>query len=541
MTGEEVGSATWEGDLNFMVIVQPVAPTPAGGQQGPVGPPLMENKVFGSFRCTFTSTATVPNKPIPGGQFVGTSETGQGNAVGNFMGDYDPQANTIDVTAWIPFLTQANGTYTEGQGTSNQKTTPWSINVTPTPAGPGNPPPTYAPPPPGAEQSVPAEPRVLDPTIIDPEDSSLTLDLNDLGTQQVVQTASQSAVHPNYTVTATWTFNLVPPQYTIKVEFDQTDLDPTGNVTTTATITVTENGQPSQNRDVDITVCTEIGGDDGHIHDGRQDPCDNSRPPGSIDGSNNYPVTKTTDSSGKISTQYTSPKAPSPPSPYNRTYYISGTDDIKAVVDDPTIKDKTSLTDKQTMKTWVQGLEPMPGSADGSGGTTTAGGSTSYPAYGFTAQQSHGLLFYGTPATNQSLVAIANEFIAAQLACQNGDNGTYGQNPQGKNFSTPGPPKPIVITAMSLPWGGLSDIKGDWNPPHGSHNTGKVADITFSNFTLAQDASGYDMDRLLLLKNVIMADSNFLAFNPDEGGDMTPGGPSFTNPRGPHFHVVFRQ
>lgn len=137
---------------------------------------------------------------------------------------------------------------------------------------------------------------------------------------------------------------------------------------------------------------------------------------------------------------------------------------------------------------------------------------------------------YGTPDTNQLLAQIAAEFIAAQIACQNGDDDSYGKNQQANNFKTPGPPKPIFITAMSLPWGGLNDIDGDWNPSHYTHNNGQVADIPFSTFvTTAGDASAYDMDRLLLLKAVILSSGAICPYA-NEGQDNDTGGSIFHQP-----------
>jgi hypothetical protein len=72
-----------------------------------------------------------------------------------------------------------------------------------------------------------------------------------------------------------------------------------------------------------------------------------------------------------------------------------------------------------------------------------------------------------------------------------------------------GEPLPIKITAMSLPWGGLLDIKGDWNPAHSSHNDGKEVDIGFGNLP--------DYDHRLLLRQVILDGKQF-NINPCEGG-----------------------
>jgi len=36
----------------------------------------------------------------------------------------------------------------------------------------------------------------------------------------------------------------------------------------------------------------------------------------------------------------------------------------------------------------------------------------------------------------------------------------------------------IYINDMSLPYGGLFDIQGNWRPPHDTHRTGRNADIS---------------------------------------------------------------
>jgi hypothetical protein len=36
----------------------------------------------------------------------------------------------------------------------------------------------------------------------------------------------------------------------------------------------------------------------------------------------------------------------------------------------------------------------------------------------------------------------------------------------------------IYINDMSLPYGGLFDIQGNWRPPHVTHRTGRNADIS---------------------------------------------------------------
>ena len=96
---------------------------------------------------------------------------------------------------------------------------------------------------------------------------------------------------------------------------------------------------------------------------------------------------------------------------------------------------------------------------------------------------------------------------------------------------------PIKITAMNLPWGGLSDIGPGgcqtckfWNPPHRSHDSGKEIDIGLSNLNL-------DMDRIHLLRYVSSIDPNFKDFVADEGGDIA----QTMKNAGAHIHIYFSQ
>jgi hypothetical protein len=95
-------------------------------------------------------------------------------------------------------------------------------------------------------------------------------------------------------------------------------------------------------------------------------------------------------------------------------------------------------------------------------------------------------------------------------------------------------PKPIRITAMSLPWGGLLDINGDWKSPHLTHNNGRVVDLGLRDY--AAPAGGWDMNLVLLLRYVVYQDGGSCPVL-KEGGDLTPGGATFAS-AAPHLHVV---
>ena len=293
-------------------------------------------------------------------------------------------------------------------------------------------------------------------------------------------------------------------QYLIQLQVDQTQLSPLGSPTATLTITVTKEGQPAPNVQVDYKVCTDVQPQtDGHLHDTRDDPCDQSRPAGMLNQSATYPGNKNTDGSGTVTLTYT---PPSFPAASGTQYYISGTDHVTVWVDvSPSVKDEADI------QTQVQGLAAM------------AAGSYYY----FTTQSNHGNMFYGTAGTIAALQAIASAFHQQQLNCQSG--GTY----DGVTYNTPGTPLSLRITAMSLPWGGLNDIHGDWSTPHSSHNNGQVADIGWADF--AQAGGGFDLQRVNLLRAIILDNGGSLPVT-KEGGDIPTTVAQGSNA---HFHVAF--
>ena len=69
----------------------------------------------------------------------------------------------------------------------------------------------------------------------------------------------------------------------------------------------------------------------------------------------------------------------------------------------------------------------------------------------------------GAPDVNRALRQIAGEYRAAT-----------GQ--------------PLYFNDMSLPWGGLFDISGQWQPPHQEHRNGRVIDIAATAQTLKDEA-----------------------------------------------------
>lgn len=308
-----------------------------------------------------------------------------------------------------------------------------------------------------------------------------------------------------------------------KPELSPLDSDPKSKVTVTATRV---DGSKIAGMKVKIEACTSIGkaDTDGHIHDRRNDPCDGGRPHGTIkyNGAAYFSAFEaTTDANGEIPLEYNPAWQQAllkhyRGTPHLKLLYISGEDRIIAEkVGDASIKDEETITTK------VPGLVAMPGSANCDDLTN----------YYFVRQGQHGCLFFGTPATNTAVARIAQVFMDKQNECKNSPGGVCSLvDASGNNvtFTITGDNKKLRITAMSLPWGGTHDIKGDWRNPHETHNNGKMIDIGTADFR----KTPIDRDRMLLLWHVIRLEGNFGSFPAHEGGTFSYGLD--------HFHVNFR-
>lgn len=305
-------------------------------------------------------------------------------------------------------------------------------------------------------------------------------------------------------------FTLSSKKERIEVKVDPGEINPLSKPQSKITVIAKDqDGEPAKGMQIEIKTCTELGSSDtdGHIHDQLNDGCSN-RPKATLeyDGKKGNPIVAKTDESGKIILKYIPPKS--------SKYYISGKDKITATSKkDPEVKGENSII------TRLPNLQPIPGSADCRGGGT----------YFFDKQKQHGCLFYGTDQTNEALIRIANEFVQKQIDCRDspGSNACKIKDasnpPKDVTVKISGEPIPMKITAMSLPWGGLHDIKGKWKTPHKTHNDGKVADIGLGNLK-------NDKDLILLLRFVITQDSNFSHFEKREGGQKWKD----------HFHVYFK-
>lgn len=341
-----------------------------------------------------------------------------------------------------------------------------------------------------------------------------------------------------------------PPEIHLKYNLEQTDVleKPKAKVT----VTVTRDGVPQKDKAVLIKVCTLPGTSttDGHIeHDKRvpgwekswNEPCNQgTRPFAELakDGKKGNLLLVRTDSKGKIILDYTPPK-------FGSYQYIAGKDEIIA-----TLTQESSLKqDKATVISKVPELLAMPGSTDGKCGQQ---GNANY---NFASQggSKHGCLFYGKSSTNNELRRIADEFVRRQQECKdNPDSGACAISYPGlsTNVTITGNPVKMRINAMSLPWGGLTDNVGGimWAPPHKSHNDGRQADLSFSIFklsnpkdnelckTFGNNCKNYDIDRILLLRDIIDDSGIFYRFPSNEGGDLL----KTFNDKAPHIHIFFR-
>ena len=321
------------------------------------------------------------------------------------------------------------------------------------------------------------------------------------------------------------------------------------------TVIAKKGGKPAKEMEINIKVCTERGGEgtDGHIHDKGRKRCDrDSRPTGELennDGERGNDLVEKTNENGKIILTYTPPKIHDG----NHDHIIAGKDWIIATEqDDPSVEGENWIVTK------VPNLQPMPGSE-----LERLCGGEHVPLdspWFFEKQTRHDCIFYGTEATNDALVRIANEFMQRQMDC--------AFNPGGNACKIEGSitvsisKKHMVgtkITAMSLPWGGLHDIKGNWKPSHHTHGNGRIVDLGFAWFedsnlgrkdppprplcdNYSEDlviakCKEYDIDRILLLRDIITKDPNFNEFVSNEGGNMK----KTFKKTSPHFHVYFKE
>lgn len=317
------------------------------------------------------------------------------------------------------------------------------------------------------------------------------------------------------------------------------------------TVTLTTGGMPMKDKVVVIKVCTLPGTvtTDGHVgHDIRaanwektwKEPCDPGRRPAaeliSRRGISGTLIVERTDNNGQILLDYLPPK-------HGSYQYIAGTDEITATA----LENAPALQDKETIVTKVPDLLPMPGSSNCNGVAN----------YKFAAQSGskHGCIFYGTADTNLALQRIGDEFMQRQQDCNYNPASAACQVSYSGSLrfvTIIGSPQPMRINAMGLPWGGLTDNVGGvpWKPPHASHNDGRQVDLSFGIFkktgvskgnplcaNLGPKCADYDIDRIMLLRDVIQNSSNFYRFPSYEGENLA----ATFRDKAPHIHIFFHR
>ena len=328
----------------------------------------------------------------------------------------------------------------------------------------------------------------------------------------------------------------------IKVNVDKQILNPTdAKPMTKVTITATGlDGKGVKQMPIVIKVCTELGSKntDGHIHDIRKDRCDKGNRPQATLQYQGVPYRGTftgkTNDAGQIVFQYEPPfsfrvfkneKTGVSTTSATQKLYIAGKDVIIAKKEtDEKVKGESYITTK------VEGLQQMPDSA------TCTGNSNYY----FARQGKHECIFYSTPATNEAMARIAKAFVDKQTECKSKPGGKCSLTiASGENvtFTIVGDVKKVRITAMTLPWGGILDIGGDWKNPHVTHSRGKAVDIGLADYRIPVTASGkttmkLDEDRMSLLWHMISLDSNFSNFEKGEGDPFST--------KASHFHANFK-
>lgn len=345
----------------------------------------------------------------------------------------------------------------------------------------------------------------------------------------------------------------------LKFNLDQTGVEekPRAKVT----VTLTMGGSPAKNKSVMIKVCTLPGTTttDGHTgHDQRiagwektwSEPCDQGERPFAVladsSGKKGNILLERTDNNGQIILDYTPPLSKFK-GKYPEYHYIAGKDEITATA----VHGAPTLQDKATVITKVPGLIRMPGSVDDASCPSQSSGNHSFATQG---DSKHGCIFYGTSESNRVLQNIGDEFMRRQQECANNPGSGACQISYGgtlHNVTIKGVPQKMRINAMSLPWGGITDnVKSiKWYPPHLSHNDGRQVDLSFGIFKLAKatkntlcnnlgtNCRNYDIDRIMLLRDVVEKSPNFYRFPSNEGGDLQK---TFADPA-PHIHIFFRR
>jgi hypothetical protein len=350
-----------------------------------------------------------------------------------------------------------------------------------------------------------------------------------------------------------------PEEIFLKYNLDQTAVEekPKAKVT----VTLTMGGSPVKDKAVMIKVCTLPGttSTDGHIgHDPRaagwektwDTSCDQGERPFAVltdsMGRKGNILVKRTDGNGQIILDYTPPLSEYQ-GKHPKYHYVAGKDEITATA----IHKAPTLNDKATVIAKVRDLIRMPGSVDNNSCSGQSGGNYTFSPQG---GSKHGCIFFGTAESNQALQRISDEFMRRQQACANNQTGAECLvEYQGSLYKVTinGAPQKIQINAMGLPWGGITDNVKQilWFPPHLSHNDGRQVDLSFAIYlknkssnnplcsNLGNTCNKYDVDRILMLREVVAESQNFYRFPSDEGGDLK----KTFGAKQPHIHIFFRR
>ena len=293
-------------------------------------------------------------------------------------------------------------------------------------------------------------------------------------------------------------------------------------------------GKPVSGLLVHFSSCTTIGSG-GHTHDTNNGEGCSSRPLASL--SLRSSLIDITNKKGEINVRYVPPTSVriNPTTGATTYHVISGEDTVTAVarVADNVGTLTADLTANTVILTKVPDLVSFTDPPDICAVTAF---------YTITRQDNHACLFYGTVDTNQATRDIAAQFNNLQTVCSatGPDRGCLlsraNDDRTDRRVSITGVPVPLRINAMSLPWGGLSDIQGNWLPSHFTHKTGKEVDLGFANL---------DNDRRLLLRFIVNNHLNLRDINTCEGGTNIitplPAGTCIGFPRiADHIHATFR-
>lgn len=198
-------------------------------------------------------------------------------------------------------------------------------------------------------------------------------------------------------------------------------------------------GQPAASVPVEISLA----GPAAHTLEAAGHDHQAGRPLGQLNGSANLPLVRNSGPDGIVSVEYR------PPSP-------AGSIGIRAQLDADTSSSLQAKVHISHLRPLIFGSGLAPAGSDGS----------------------HAERFNGRALTLERLETAANLYVFDQTT-----------SPALRKVETP---EPIRVNDMSLPWGGLFDIGGNWQPPHSGHRCGTVSDIQSRHLVAADGHTPVD-------------------------------------------------